>query len=332
MKTNIFIPKQITVGYQQRNDTYTKKLAYVIYTDNKGVLRKEKSWQSWRKEELGRDDFKNEAIEGFVLNKNVGGHKSGWDVRQAYCRVYDPRGFEFEITIPNLLYILENANSIKGKGLEGKFIYGWDGTDLVLIPEYAPEFQDMQDFTDIQGLNIGKKDLVEGWKYLTKENKVVTYLGHHLCGRPDYISGERLVLPAVEKEHWFYGGTIFSKKDYKFLSKKLEQDPDFANLMDKAEKHESFKTEGKVEFVPINSQDAKLKQRTIFADSPEGFCQVHIWNGDYQQGEVFKDKESFLSGKRRLRHWYNYSYPKNNPIFTKFYEFKLIKDGIETTY
>lgn len=28
--------------------------------------------------------------------------------------------FEFEITIENLLYILENANPIKGKGLEGE--------------------------------------------------------------------------------------------------------------------------------------------------------------------------------------------------------------------
>ena len=41
-KSNFFIPEKIKVGYNSRNDTYTKKLAYIIYYDNKGVLRKEK--------------------------------------------------------------------------------------------------------------------------------------------------------------------------------------------------------------------------------------------------------------------------------------------------
>ena len=33
MKSNIFIPQKINVGYQNRSDTYTGKLAYVIYYD-----------------------------------------------------------------------------------------------------------------------------------------------------------------------------------------------------------------------------------------------------------------------------------------------------------
>ena len=41
-----FIPKKIKVGYQDRDDTYTGKLAYVIYYDEKGKLRKENSWQA----------------------------------------------------------------------------------------------------------------------------------------------------------------------------------------------------------------------------------------------------------------------------------------------
>lgn len=43
MKSNIFIPKKIKVGFQERSDTFTKKLAYVIYYDQKGKLRKEKN-------------------------------------------------------------------------------------------------------------------------------------------------------------------------------------------------------------------------------------------------------------------------------------------------
>ena len=116
MKSNIFIPKRINVGYQNRLDTYTGKLAYVIYYDEKGVLRKETSWNGWRDKDIPNTEFDNVPTEGFVFNKKVGDYSSGWDHRQAYCRVYDPRGFEFEITIENLLYILENCSCIKGKG------------------------------------------------------------------------------------------------------------------------------------------------------------------------------------------------------------------------
>lgn len=41
MKSNIFVPKRINVGFQERSSTYTGKLAYVIYYDEKGTLRKE---------------------------------------------------------------------------------------------------------------------------------------------------------------------------------------------------------------------------------------------------------------------------------------------------
>jgi hypothetical protein len=127
MKTTIFIPEKINVGFQNRSDTYTKKLAYIIYFDQKGVLRKETSWNGWRDKSIDNIIYDNIPTSGFVLNKKVGDYVSDWNHRQAYVRVYDPRDFEFEITIENLLYILENASSIKGKGLEGEFTYGWDG-------------------------------------------------------------------------------------------------------------------------------------------------------------------------------------------------------------
>ena len=134
--TNIYIPQKIHVGYQNREDTYTGKLAYVIYTDGSGKKRKEISFNNWRDKSIPVDDYDNEPTEGFVLNKKTGGVEESWShyARLSYVRVYDPRGFEFEISIPNLLWILQECNSTKGKGLEGEFVYGWNGKDLVLVP------------------------------------------------------------------------------------------------------------------------------------------------------------------------------------------------------
>lgn len=81
------------MGFQTRNDTYTKKLAYVIYYDEKGKLRKEPSWNSWRDKKIDPEEFDNVPTEGFVLNKKVGGYAGDWgNFRQAYAENNRNRG------------------------------------------------------------------------------------------------------------------------------------------------------------------------------------------------------------------------------------------------
>jgi hypothetical protein len=181
VNSKIFIPKKIKVGYQERSDTYTGKLAYVIYYDEKGKLRKETSWESWRKESLEPNDYENEPTYGFVLNKKAGGYSTGWNHRQTYCRIYDPRGFEFEITIPNLLYILDNCNSIKGKGLEGNFVYGWEGTKLLLIPENSPDYKELTSHskTIYENKKFNVSNMIVGATYTTRQNEKWVYLGRY---------------------------------------------------------------------------------------------------------------------------------------------------------
>ena len=71
MQTKLYIPKTIKVGFQKREGTFAGKLAYIIYTDDKGVLRKEKSWQGWRDQKIEPLDFENEPTSGFMINKDV---------------------------------------------------------------------------------------------------------------------------------------------------------------------------------------------------------------------------------------------------------------------
>lgn len=108
---NIYLPELIKVGFQERKDTYTGKLGYVIAKEG-GKWRKEHSWNGWithykekvekKYRETSDESFKpviykNELTEGFVLNKKAGG--KGWssrNIRRTVCRVYDPRGFSYD--------------------------------------------------------------------------------------------------------------------------------------------------------------------------------------------------------------------------------------------
>jgi hypothetical protein len=246
---NIFIPKKINVGFQERSDTYTKKLAYVIYFDNKNVLRKQKSWESWRNKKIEPITFDNVPTEGFVLNKKVGDCRSDWNHRQAYVRVYDPRDFEFEINIENLLYILENTSSIKGKGLEGEFIYGWHGKDLLLIPTSSPDFEDLKEFNDKIHTNksFKVKDLIIGATYQTKQNEKWVYIGIYPHYDWYYEKDKEskiaywFFVPAHNSFTQVYSSSTLSKKiidtvdsncysDYAKLFDRLEHDQQFSPI------------------------------------------------------------------------------------------------------
>lgn len=172
------MPEKINVGYQNRQGTYTGKLAYVIYFDEAGTLRKEKSWESWRDTKIDNDIFDNVPTEGFVFNKTGGGQPS-WSDRKAFCRVHDPRGFEFEIGMDNLMYILEHCDIMKGKGVIGELVYAWEGTELVLLPVDSATYTDSKRYTDvlINKEQIKAKDLKVGYTYIDKDEHKYVYLG-----------------------------------------------------------------------------------------------------------------------------------------------------------
>ena len=136
MNEKLKIPPMIKVGFQNRDDTYSGKLAFIVSVDKNKKSGGGKSWENWRDKKIDPIDYQNEPISGFVLNKDVGGSQRSysWNARREKVRVYDPRGYEIEINIENLLFVLQECSSIKGKGLEGEFVYAWSGSQLVLLP------------------------------------------------------------------------------------------------------------------------------------------------------------------------------------------------------
>lgn len=246
MKSTIFIPKRIKVGFNKRDDTYTGKLGYAIYYDEKGVLRKEKSWESWREKDIEPIELDNIPMEGFVLNKKVGDYNSGWgNHRSAYTRIYHPNGgWEFEITIENLLYILEHCTSTKGKGLEGEFVLGWDSTRLVLIPVDSPDYQELTKYSSIlqENFKLGARTIKIGATYLNKNNEELTYIGKF-----DYYTHDwdRVYLPNGEygyKHHkekqksYYFCGVNNDGKRYFTTEKNLNK---FIAILDE-ECHEDY--------------------------------------------------------------------------------------------
>jgi len=190
------IPERIIVGFANRGDCPSGRLAYVTYYRGKKIA-KETSWEGWRNKSIEPEEFENIPTSGFILNKKVGGTRYGWNQRQTYCRISDPRGFEFEISVENLLFILDYCDCMSGKGLEGKFVYSWDGADLVLLPVTSIDYTStLATKEKVAASKIRKEgDLVIGKKYRVTKTEELYYLGKLIWTLSDGVKLEFVEYP-----------------------------------------------------------------------------------------------------------------------------------------
>ena len=222
--SNLIIPKKIKAGYQKRDGTYTGFLGYVIYQDTKGVWRKEKSWEEWRDTTIPVQEFDNTPQDGICLNKDVQRYNwSHFGSNRSYIRIYDPRGIEFEITPENLLGILTETDCLK-RGLDGQFVYAWDGKNLVLLPCNSEAYKKAVENTNRQVMKVSAKDLKPGYAYITKKGETVIYLGKQQWSEwsKDYWKDKKRI---VLKAHVFahptkpkFESQFFRKMDASFLA------------------------------------------------------------------------------------------------------------------
>lgn len=333
----LFIPNTIKVGYNDRDDTYTGKLAYIIYIDEKGKVRKETSWNNWCDHRLGDDSYENVPTEGFVINKNVGGYSTGWNHRQSYIRVYDPRGFEFEITLENLLFIIENTSLITGKGIEGEFVYGWDGKDLVLIPCKSTDYLKIKEYNELirSDFKLTAKTIKVGATYRNDKEVDLVYIGRY-DKYENYSSFKEIEINSNEyeitsdkkgKKYWFYDLESKDFLDYSSLNKfkMLVNDEPLENtsqLMDNLLKIDSLQY--------FNSKNIN---RYSFDDNKN---RNHILKIIYNKVNIKYNNDVliFLYDKDNKIQYHllferNYSFNRKERDVKYFYQCKLIKHEIK---
>ena len=243
METQLYIPKKIKVGYQKREDTYSKRLAYIIYFDDKGKLRKETSWQGWRDHKIEPEDYDNVPTAELVLNKDIKRYNwSHFSSNRTMIRVYDPRGIEFEITTDNLIGILMNSDCSK-RGLSGEYVYAWSGPELVLLPTSCEEYEKATNYTVLQAAKVGVKDLVPGCSYKTKKENDLVYVGKYMWY--EFNNWYRTDKPNTRagKKHYIFTGddgkTFLLKSGLDFLAVKNSDAlvSNFAEIIEKFQKN-----------------------------------------------------------------------------------------------
>lgn len=227
---DLFIPKKIKVGFQNRKDTYTGKLAYVIYYDEKGNLRKETSWKGWCDSSIPSVEFDNTPRNNYVFNKGIRRY-SDWGSGRSVIRVYDPRDFEFEISVDNLIGILMHSDVSKRDIVE-ECVFAWAGKELVLLPVNSEEYQQSITYTEKQDKKVSAKELTKGFVYSQKKNdNKLTYIGYYNYYQNDY----GYVQNDKGKRHVFHDGSHFVIPSVGTLAECILEEcvEDYAELVEK---------------------------------------------------------------------------------------------------
>ncbi len=218
MKTQLYIPKKLKIGFDKRTECFGGKLAYCIYYDDQNILRKQTSWENWRDKTIEPLDLDNEPQTGFFINKDVKRFNwSHFSSTRTMIRIFDPRGFEFEITTENLIGLLMESDCNR-RGFSGSFVLAWAGKELVLLPTSSEEYIAATKFTALQATKVTPKDLKEGYSYRTKKQEDWVYIGRQLWYDPQYCYGDterkavkkRVFYNQTKQE--FFGATAAQEK------------------------------------------------------------------------------------------------------------------------
>lgn len=204
-KDFLYIPKKLKVGFNNRTfhenswennrqkANAETKLAYIIYWDEKGVLRKEKSWQDWRDPELGELELANEPLHGFAIHLVRNGYRGEWFAgRDAKVLIRHPEGFVFEITPENACSLIIEGGVEAGSGIiGGEQVLAWDGTELILLGTKSREYAESSAHTKkVDAGGFKDSELIPGHIYRCRNGELRLYFGKVNYYTVDFSSEE----------------------------------------------------------------------------------------------------------------------------------------------
>lgn len=133
--------------------------------------------------------LKNEPMAGFKLLDEIKRGGYGWGTGNVKWRVEDPRGFELEITSPNLMQILACSVVDKGEILD-MCMWAREGGDNVLVPVSSEVYTTAMENTERSQKSVSMRDIKMGDYAVLQNGTTGRYYGKMFALENDYSSSE----------------------------------------------------------------------------------------------------------------------------------------------
>lgn len=318
----LYIPEKIKVGFQKRDDTLDSKLGFIIYYDKDGKLKNEKRWNTWRNESIKPLTLENKPFKNANLHKGIEYAGTSFSDGKSTLRIYDNRGFEYEISFDNFVAISLNNEISKGE-IIGEFVYAFAGTKLILLPVNSEEYKKALQSTKNKDTDIKEDDLIPGSVYYLKKTSYMKgietciYIGKYNFNH----SISTLNFPANGKEeHIFYKDNGFEIIDVKNIGQ-LKHSLEESELKTYTEKYIGSVIEKKIEkiyFSHINFNDKEIHNfikngeiNSFFFGSQDKNCfnnigvvlePIYQHRNEYSLSKILMNTSTFKIGVRNKKY------------------------------
>lgn len=198
---SIKFPTHHYVGFQARPSVDELPLGFMTPdgTDSAAVKRKA-TVDNWAassgyygtnvaKDKLPAQTYENKPMVGFKMGRNVR-HGYGWGQGNVKWRIEDPRGFQLEITSPNLAQIMAFCTLEKGEILE-ECIWARLGSDNILVPVSSDLYEASVRNTERMAKKASLRDLKIGDSVVLQNGDEGIYYGSfYVISRTSTYSNE----------------------------------------------------------------------------------------------------------------------------------------------
>jgi hypothetical protein len=220
---DIKFPTQHYVTFQTRPDEDGAPLGFMVPdgTDSAAKARKD-SADKWAKgygygaENTGAlpaQTYENKPMNGFKLGRSLRHGGGGWGQGNVKWRIEDPRGFELEITSPNLAQIMSCTTIENGEILD-QCMWARLKSDNVLVPVSSEVYKAAQANTERAGKKASMSDLKLGDHVVMQNGTEGTYLGCYWIGSDGFTYYNIVTAEIRRKSHLFYVGANFRRESY----------------------------------------------------------------------------------------------------------------------
>lgn len=175
--SSIKIPAKVYVGFQGRRSQDEVPLGFMTpYAEDKAGQKRRDTVDNWAKGYYGSEKtfnsvmLENKPMIGFKVGRSIR-RSGGWNGSGAsYVRVEDPRGFELEITIENLVMCMSD-NHIQDGEIVAECVWGREGNRNILLPTNSEPYKASVATTEKISKKLSLRDIKPGdtIKFLTGE-------------------------------------------------------------------------------------------------------------------------------------------------------------------
>lgn len=208
----LYIPKKLKIGFQERKDSFDGKLSFITYYDNNGKISNETRWSRWCDGSISNLEIDNIPFKNATLNKNISHAGYRYGTGRTAIRIYDSRGFEYEIDIDNFMGIAQEYSVVKGE-ITGEFVYAFANNKVILLPVDSEQYKDAIKTTLNRNEKVDESSLTPGDVYLNDKEEECIYIGFYNMNKSiaKYLN---ILVNKQKPSHVFYNN---NKDIYEFI-------------------------------------------------------------------------------------------------------------------